>query len=99
MIREELGDIGLTLWASEVSIINIGGWTGHNLGQKFQWNNNISATKFLTKASMMVVMFVYNFYKTLTFWSCSIIILCFFMFWKERDIKESKNAYLAPFLT
>ena len=62
MIREELGDVGLTLWASEVSIINIGGWTGHNLGQKFQWKNNISATQnSWQKLLLMVVIFVHNF--------------------------------------
>ena len=57
---------------------------------------------------MVVVMFVYNFYKTLTFLSCFLLsfCVCFFiffifilMFWEERDIKESKNTYLTLFLT
>ena len=62
---------------------------------------------FLTEVSMVVVMFVYNFYKTLTFWSCFLLsfvcvflfIYFFLIFLEERDIKESKNTYLTLFLT
>ena len=54
---------------------------------------------FLTKASMVVVMFVHNFYKTLTFRSCFSYSFMFFMFGEERDIKESKITYLTLFLT
>ena len=55
---------------------------------------------FLTETSMVVVMFVHNFYKTLTFWPCFLLLLLLLllMFWEERDIKESKNIYLASFL-
>jgi len=39
-------------------------------------------------------MFVFNFYKSLTFLFFYIYFLCF----ERRDIKESKNIYLTSFL-
>ena len=47
-------------------------------------------------------MFILNFYKILTFWSCFLLIFYvffFLMFWDKRGIKENKNTYLASFLT
>ena len=44
-------------------------------------------------------MFVHNFYINPHFLILfSLILLYFFKFWEEKDIKESKNIYLASYL-
>ena len=48
---------------------------------------------------MVVEVFVHNFYKTLSFLTLIFIYFYFLMFCEERDIKVSKNTYLAQFLT
>ena len=45
-----------------------------------------------------MLMFFFFFYQTLTFWSYFLLFYYIFMFWEERDIKYSKNTYLASFL-
>jgi len=51
------------------------------------------------KASMVVVMFVLNFYKTFTFWSYFLLFFCVLYVLRGEKHKREQNSYLAPFLT